>query len=116
MEIPSLARSPTALVRFNLSEPAKSTKWNLLTRRCHDPLSVDVRLVAEEEILSVPSRGVPSTGFPSIDSVDPSPAFSSDGVFGVKLCCFNVTEKIACERDDETFISVAPVVRQRDPF
>ena len=29
MEIPSLALSPVAPVLFNLSEPARSTKWNL---------------------------------------------------------------------------------------
>lgn len=29
IEIPSFARSPVAPVRFNLSDPAKSTKWNL---------------------------------------------------------------------------------------
>lgn len=29
MDIPSRARSPVAKVRFNRSEPAKSTKWNL---------------------------------------------------------------------------------------
>ena len=29
MEIPSLARSPVAPVRFNRSDPARSTKWNL---------------------------------------------------------------------------------------
>lgn len=32
MEIPSLARSPVAPVRFNRSEPAKSTKCNLAIR------------------------------------------------------------------------------------
>ena len=29
MEIPSRARSPVAPVRFNRSDPARSTKWNL---------------------------------------------------------------------------------------
>ncbi len=32
MEIPSLALSPVAPVRFNLSDPAKSTKWNFAVR------------------------------------------------------------------------------------
>lgn len=42
MEIPSLARSPVAPVRFSLSEPARSTKWNLalnVTNSWLDPLS-----------------------------------------------------------------------------
>lgn len=32
MEMPSFALSPVAPVRFNLSDPAKSTKWNLAVR------------------------------------------------------------------------------------
>ena len=32
MEIPSLALSPVAPVRFSLSEPARSTKWNFAVR------------------------------------------------------------------------------------
>jgi hypothetical protein len=35
--IPSLARSPMADVRFNRSEPARSTKWNLLLSTTHSP-------------------------------------------------------------------------------
>lgn len=30
--MPSLARSPVAPVRFNLSEPARSTKWNFAVK------------------------------------------------------------------------------------
>ncbi len=42
MEIPSLALSPVAPVRFSLSEPAKSTKWNF-------PLSDSQSLTSVED-------------------------------------------------------------------
>lgn len=57
------------------SEPAKSTKWNLLL----------------SDLMTI---------FPS--------SFSD-------LCCFNITEKMACDRDDTEFISVEPVVRPKEP-
>jgi len=37
IDIPSLALSPVAPVRFNLSEPARSTKWNLAVRVSNSP-------------------------------------------------------------------------------
>ena len=38
MEMPSFARSPVAPVLLSLSEPAKSTKWNLAVRVSMSPL------------------------------------------------------------------------------
>lgn len=39
MEIPSLARSPVAPVLFSLSEPARSTKWNLAVSVSYSSIS-----------------------------------------------------------------------------
>uniref|UniRef100_A0A668U783 Uncharacterized protein n=1 Tax=Oreochromis aureus TaxID=47969 RepID=A0A668U783_OREAU len=39
MEMPSFALSPVAPVLFNLSEPARSTKWNLAVRVSNSSIS-----------------------------------------------------------------------------
>ena len=49
MEMPSLARFPVAKVRFNRSEPARSTKWNLAVS------------VSKSVNISVVSRSFPSS-------------------------------------------------------
>ena len=75
--IPSFARSPTALVRFSLSDPAKSTKLNFETVIWKSP------------------------------SVDDE---------GMNRCWRRERAKIACERDDVLFMSVAFVCRYSRPF
>ena len=62
MEMPSLALSPVAPVRFSLSDPAKSTKWNLA-----DNVSNSDRLLSDG-LFSVFSITSPFSPFSSLSS------------------------------------------------
>lgn len=52
MEMPSFALSPVAPVRFNLSDPARSTKWNLAVRVSNSFISADSDIILLSVALS----------------------------------------------------------------
>lgn len=52
MEMPSFALSPVAPVRFNLSDPARSTKWNLAVRVSYSFISEDSDIILLSVALS----------------------------------------------------------------
>lgn len=52
MEMPSFALSPVAPVRFNLSDPARSTKWNLAVRVSNSFISEDSVIILLSVALS----------------------------------------------------------------
>ena len=52
IEIPSLARSPVAPVLLSLSEPARSTKWNLAFRVSQSPTDDSEEVVDSEIVVS----------------------------------------------------------------
>lgn len=160
MLIPSLARSPIADVRFSLSLPARSTKWNLLVRVTHSPsgsgssgvngangdsdmmlarLSFDpgawIPLVKGVGILECepvdvrdaedPEVVIPLDGYPvrlglltcllKVGELRPSDARAAvveaergtgGGWAGTNFSWRRVILKMACERDDFSFISV----------
>lgn len=52
MEMPSFALSPVAPVRFSLSDPARSTKWNLAVRVSYSFISEDSDIILLSVALS----------------------------------------------------------------
>jgi len=52
MEMPSFALSPVAPVRFSLSDPARSTKWNLAVRVSNSFISEDSDIILLSVALS----------------------------------------------------------------
>lgn len=118
IEIPSLARSPVAPVLFSLSEPARSTKWNLA-------VSVSYSSISEFPLVTLLSISCCMT----------EDKFISHTALRYSCSCnfFSDTQtvrtlseaqtrtwhrwmvKMACERELWTFIWVLAVVRDRAP-
>ena len=98
MSIPSFNRTPEAPVRLARSDPARSTKWNLL------------RTIST----SFCTGGWLSSSLPPSVCCDECETSSTRG--GDEVCFSNRTVKIACERLEVPFISVAAVVLHRLPF
>lgn len=139
IEMPSFILSPCAAVRFNRSDPAKSTMLNLLVTTTYsesdglgptNEFGLDIPGVPFENALGGTTDLVPdgvgdrAAAIPTIDvglfscrvGVDTS-LMGCDALDTSRFLRFwtRVSEKMACDRDDVAFIPVSPVFRLADP-
>lgn len=105
--MPSFARSPVAPVRFNLSDPARSTKLNFAV--------VVIKLPAAPSVASA-AVVAPAAPAAAVASAAAAATAAPPDASGTTRWCVTYKVNMACDREDVAFMSVDFVTRSIEPI